>query len=255
MDSEFKHQHVLITGASRGIGWELARAFLGLGATVTLNGRSEVGLQLAAEKLIADLPTASSRARTIAFDVGDGDRVASACRGISEELPVDVLINCAGVQLREPLVSSSEEDWRRVIDTNLTGAFLVSREVAPTMMRRGRGKILNITSVQSLVVRPTTAAYASAKGGLSTLTKSMCAEWGPHGIQANALAPGYIETEMNRSLVADRDFDRWIVSRTPARRWGTTADLIGPAVWLVSSGANFVNGQTIFADGGLTAVI
>ena len=169
--------------------------------------------------------------------------------------PVGVLVNNAGVQHRVPLVDLDAADWRRVLETDLTSAFLVGRAVARSMIGRGRGKIINVASVQSDLARPGIGPYTAAKGGLRTLTRAMAAEWARSGVQVNALAPGYLATEMTQALVDDADFTAWVVGRTPAARWGTTADLVGPAVWLASPASDFVNGQTIFVDGGMTVVV
>jgi gluconate 5-dehydrogenase len=169
--------------------------------------------------------------------------------------PITVLVNNAGIQHRVPLVELAIEDWDRVLRTNLTSAFLVGREVARGMIRRGGGKIINIASVQTDLARPTISAYTASKGGIRNLTRAMTAEWAEHNIQINALAPGYIHTEMTQKLVDDENFNSWILGRTPAHRWGSTNDLVGPAVWLASQGSNFVNGQVIFIDGGMTVVV
>jgi gluconate 5-dehydrogenase len=142
-----------------------------------------------------------------------------------------------------------------VLKTNLTSAFLVGREAARVMIPRGRGSIINIASVQTDLARPTIAPYTASKGGIRNLTRAMTAEWAKHGLKINALAPGYIHTEMTQNLVDDAAFNEWILGRTPARRWGTSADLVGPAVWLASDASAYVNGQVIFVDGGMTVVV
>jgi gluconate 5-dehydrogenase len=154
-----------------------------------------------------------------------------------------------------PLLELDETNWDHVLRVNLTGAFLVGREVARHMITRGRGKIINIASVQSELARPTIAAYTTAKGGLRNLTRAMTAEWAAAGLQINALAPGYIHTEMTQRLVDDPAFNDWVLNRTPAGRWGSSADLVGPAVWLASDGSDYVNGQVIYVDGGMTVVL
>ena len=160
-----------------------------------------------------------------------------------------------GIALRRPLVDIELDEWRRVLDVNLTSAFLVSRAVAPGMIERGRGKIVNVASVMSELARPTTGAYAATKGALKMLTRSMCAEWARHGIQANGLAPGYVRTELTEPLQANADFDAWLRARVPAGRWGEPEELGGAVVFLASPASDFVNGQLLVVDGGLSAVV
>jgi gluconate 5-dehydrogenase len=153
------------------------------------------------------------------------------------------------------VVLNKDSDWHRILDTNLTSAFLVSREAARRMTRRGHGKIINICSLQSEVVRPGIAPYAATKGALKMLTKGMCADWGPHGVQVNGLGPGYIETELTRPLVEDEEFSAWVRRRTPAGRWGRTEDLVGGLLFLASAAADFIGGQVLYVDGGMTSVL
>jgi len=244
----------LVTGSSRGIGSALARALADAGATVVLNGVNGERLKDAAAAMASDY--APGRIHSVAFDV-TGD--AEAARGIAwvEENvgPLEILVNNAGIQHRVPMLDLDVADWDRVISTDLTSAFLVGREAARRMIGRGRGKIINICSVQTDLARPTIAPYVAAKGGLRNLTRAMTAEWAGSGLQINGIAPGYIHTEMTQNLVDDEGFNAWILGRTPAHRWGTVEDLAGPVVWLASDGSNFVNGQTIFIDGGMTVVV
>ena len=244
----------LVTGSSRGIGRALADGLAGAGATVVLNGRDVERLERTRAELAGRF--GAGRVHAYAFDVTDAAAVDRAVAGVEAEVgPVDVVINNAGVQHRVPLVDLEVADWRRVLETDLTAAFLVGRAAARSMISRGRGKIINIASVQSDLARPGIAPYTAAKGGLRTLTRAMAAEWAHSGVQVNALAPGYLATEMTQALVDDEAFTAWVVGRTPAARWGTTADLVGPTVWLASSASDFVNGQTIFVDGGMTVVV
>lgn len=246
----------LITGSSRGIGLAIARGYLSAGARVILNGRDESRLQETAAKLRDELRLPADGVQVSAFDVVDEAAVERAADDVlSAHGCPDILVNNAGIQIRGALTELPVEDWRQVVDTNLTSGFVVGRAYARHMLPRGSGKIVNICSVQTQLVRPSTAAYAAAKSGLGGLTQAMCAEWAPHGLQVNGLAPGYIETDLNASLVADPEFDHWITQRTPARRWGQVEDIVGPAIWLASSASDFVNGQVIYVDGGLTAVI
>ncbi|MFD8914481.1 SDR family oxidoreductase [Streptomyces sp. NPDC059575] len=240
----------LVTGSSRGIGLALARGLAEAGCTVVLNGRDADRLARAAAELPGD------RVHTAVFDVTDGPAVAAGIADVEERVgPLDIVVNNAGVQLRAPLTEFTDSDWRHVLDTNLTSAFLVGREAARRMTERGHGKIVNICSLQSEVVRPGIAPYAAAKGALKMLTKGMCADWGPYGIQVNGLGPGYIETDLTRPLVEDPEFSAWVRRRTPAGRWGRTEDLVGGLLFLASPAADFVNGQVLYVDGGMTSVL
>ncbi|WP_200849255.1 SDR family oxidoreductase [Curtobacterium sp. 18060] len=256
MDSAFDltGRVALVTGSSRGIGQSIADGLAEAGAHVVLHGRD-------ADRL-ADTHTrfaeryGAERVSAVAFDITDEPSVIAGISHVEDTVgPVDVLVNNAGVQHRVPMLDLALEDWERVLRTDLTAAFLVGREVARHMVPRARGKIVNIASVQTDLARPTIAAYTAAKGGIRNLTRAMTAEWAGANIQVNALAPGYIHTEMTQALVDDEAFNEWILGRTPARRWGTTDDLVGPAVWLASEASNFVNGQVVFVDGGMTVVV
>jgi gluconate 5-dehydrogenase len=244
----------LVTGSSRGIGNSLARGLADAGATVVLNGINEERLAAAEAAMVAEF--APGRIRSRAFDVTSDTGAAAGVAWIEANVgPLEILVNNAGIQHRVPLLDLDVRDWDRVLTTDLTSAFLVGREAARGMLARGRGKIINICSVQADLARPTIAAYTAAKGGLRNLTRAMTAEWASGGLQINGIAPGYIHTEMTQNLVDDEKFNAWILGRTPANRWGTVQDLVGPAVWLASEGSNFVNGQTIFIDGGMTVVV
>lgn len=244
----------LVTGSSRGIGNALARALADAGATVVLNGINEERLKAAEAAMAADF--APGKVHTIAFDVTKDTEAARGISWVEENVgPLQILVNNAGIQHRVPMLDLDVADWERVITTDLTSAFLVGREAARHMIPRGKGKIINICSVQTDLARPTIAPYIAAKGGLRNLTRAMTAEWAASGLQINGIAPGYIHTEMTQNLVDDQQFNTWILGRTPARRWGTVQDLAGPAVWLASDGSDFVNGQTIFIDGGMTVVV
>ena len=243
----------LVTGSSRGIGNALARALADAGATVVLNGINGERLKDAAAAMAADF--APGRIHSVAFDV-TSDAAARGIAWVEEHVgPLEILVNNAGIQHRVPMLDLDVKDWERVISTDLTSAFLVGRAAARFMIPRGHGKIINICSVQTDLARPTIAPYIAAKGGLRNLTRAMTAEWAASGLQINGIAPGYIHTEMTQNLVDDEQFNSWILGRTPANRWGTVQDLAGPAVWLASSGSDFVNGQTIFIDGGMTVVV
>jgi gluconate 5-dehydrogenase len=234
----------LVTGSSRGIGHALARGLHEAGCAVVLHGRDEAAVQ----RVAAALP----QARHVAFDVTDAEAVA---RGVAAAGPLDILVNNAGIQHREPMLELTDADWRRVIDTNLTSAFLVARAAAAGMVARGRGKIVNVASLQAELARPGIGAYAAAKGGLRMLTRAMCAEWGPAGVQANAIGPGYFETDLTRALVDDEAFGAWVRGRTPAGRWGRVDELVGALLFLASAASDYVCGQVIYVDGGMSAVV
>jgi len=244
MSFDLSGRSALVTGSTRGLGLAMARALAEAGARVVVNGRSE--------EAATDVAASIDGAVAAAFDVTDESAVAA---GVAALGAVDVLVNNAGIGLRKPILGFSLEEWKRVVDTNLTSAFLVSRAAAPGMIERGSGKIVNICSVTSELARETTAPYAAAKGGLKMLTRAMCAEWARHGIQANAIAPGYFDTDLTQALTADAAFDAWLRARVPAGRWGVPADLAGAVVFFASSASDYVNGQILYVDGGLTAVV
>jgi gluconate 5-dehydrogenase len=243
----------LITGSSNGIGLALAQGLAEAGAAIILNGRDETRLAEAARHFEA----AGLCAATCAFDVADDAAVGAAfARFDADGAAIDILVNNAGAQLRKPMLEMTTDEWRRIVDGHVTAAFQVGREAARRMIARGKGgKIVNICSLASEVARATIAPYTAAKGGMKMLTRSMASEWASRGIQANAIGPGYIVTEMTRPLVEDAKFDAWVRSRTPSGRWGRPEDLIGVMVFLASPASDYVNGQIIYVDGGLLAVI
>jgi gluconate 5-dehydrogenase len=244
----------LISGSSRGIGLSIARGLLDAGANVVLNGVDPVRLEATAADLVKEF--GQNRVAARAFSIVDEGAVLRAVDSIEEAVgPIDILVNNAGIQHREPLVDVSLENWNRVLEIDLTGAFLLGRTVAARMLPRGRGKIVNVCSVQTDLARPTIGPYTAAKGGLRNLTRAMTAEWAADGLQINGIAPGYIHTEMTQKLVDDEEFTSWILDRTPARRWGTVQDLVGPTVFLSSAASDYVNGQVIFIDGGMTVTV
>ena len=241
-----------MTGSSRGIGLALARALGRAGAEVVLNARTEPALVAAAGTLRDEGLTTHSRA----FDVCDPVAVVDAVDSIERDIgPIEILVNNAGLQIRAPLLEFDVEDFRRLIEVNLVAAFTVGNAVAKHMVERGRGKIVNVCSVQSELGRATIAPYTATKGGLKMLTRGMCADFGPLGIQVNALAPGYFATDLTAALVADVEFSSWIAQRTPAGRWGRVEELGGAVVFLSSDASSFVNGQILYVDGGMTAVV
>lgn len=242
-------RRILITGSNAGIGLALAQGLAEHGARVILNGRNPQKLRQAADGLRAQgWMVEESR-----FDVTLEEEVRSAIAQLTQAGPLDGLVNNAGIQRRVSLEQVQLSLWNEVLQTNLTSAFLVGREVAQGMMARGQGKIVNICSLMSEVGRTTTGPYTAAKGGLKMLTKAMCADWAQHNIQANAIGPGYFITEMTQVLADNPEFDGWVKGRTPARRWGRPEELVGAAVFLLSSASDFVNGQLIYVDGGMLA--
>lgn len=242
----------LVTGSSQGIGLALARGLGQAGASLVLNGRDEGKLAAAADRLRGE----GLRVSTAAFDVTQGAASEQAIARVEAEVgPIGILVNNAGIQRRSPLEEMSETQWREVIETNLTSAFIVTRQVAPRMIARRAGKIINTCSVMSEVCRPTTGNYAAAKGGLKMLTRAMATEWARHNLQINGIGPGYFETELTKPLMENPKFNDWICARTPAGRWGKLEELVGAAVFLASPASNYVNGQIIYVDGGLLAAI
>jgi len=244
MSFDLSGQTALVTGSTRGIGLALARALAAAGARVAINGRTAE----AVEAVVAGI----EHSVAASFDVTDE---AAVTRAIATLGQVDILVNNTGIASRRPLVDLELDEWRHVLDVNLTSAFLVARAVAPGMIERGRGKIVNVCSVMSELARPTTGAYAATKGALRMLTRSMCAEWAGHGIQANGISPGYFRTDLNEELQGDAGFDAWLRARVPAARWGKPVELGGAVVFLASPASDFVNGQLLVVDGGLSAVV
>jgi len=242
----------LVTGAQRGLGLAIARGLATAGARVILNGRNVEALARAAAELAAD----GLAADTSAFDVGVEDAVQG---GIADAMArcgaIDILVNNAGIQHRHPLTEFPKSEWDEIIATNLTGPYLVSQAVLPAMIARHRGKIINIASLLSELGRPSIVPYTAAKGGVRQLTRGMAVELAPHGIQVNAIAPGYFATEMNRALLDDAAFDAWVKKRTPAGRWGEPPEIAGLAVFLASSAADFITGQMVTIDGGMSVAL
>lgn len=242
----------LITGSARGLGRAFAEGLAEAGARVVINGTTAAGV----DKTVAELTAKGHAALAAAFNVTDEAAVVSTFERFDREgVAVDVLINNAGIQLRKPLVELSLPEWQKVIDTNLTSAFLVAREAGKRMIPRKRGKIINIGSLMSHSARATVGPYTAAKGGIKLLTQTMVAEWAQHGIQANAIGPGYMLTDMNQALVSDQNFNAWVVGRVPQKRWGRPEELVGAAVFLSSPASDYINGQIIYVDGGMLAVL
>ena len=242
----------LVTGSSRGLGRAMAEGLAVAGARVIISGTNAETV----DATVAAMTAAGHWAMGAPFDVtSEADVVRIFGEFDAKGIAVDILVNNAGIQFRKPMVELQTADWQRVIDTNLTSAFVIGREAAKRMIPRGYGKIINIGSLTSELARATVAPYTVAKGGIKMLTRAMAAEWAEHGLQANAIGPGYMLTDMNQALIDNAAFDAWVKGRTPSRRWGKPEELIGAAVFLASPASDYVNGQIIYVDGGMLAVL
>ncbi len=247
-------KRALITGATHGLGMAMARGLGRAGATLVVNGHSsQERIDRAVESYRAD----GIEAHGYRFDVTEADQVAEAVERIEAEVgPIDVLVNNAAVIDRTPLLDMTVEAWERVVKTDLTGVFVMSQPVVRRMVERGGGKVINVCSMMSELGRDSVGAYAAAKGGLKMLTRSMATEWGRHNVQVNGIGPGYFATDQTAPLrEPGHPFNEWIVSRTPAGRWGDPDDLAGAAVFLASAASDFVNGHVLYVDGGILATI
>lgn len=242
-------KRVLITGGTQGIGAAIAKGLGEAGAEIIINARDQKKL----DNCISEFRESGIKAKGYLFDITDSSNVQKAIADIETNCgPIDVLVNNAGIIRRVLAEDLEEEDWNSVILTNLTAPFIMSKYVGRNMIRRKSGKIINICSLMSELGRDTVSAYAAAKGGLKMLTRNLSTEWAHHNIQVNGIGPGYISTPINSSYrVAGNPLNDYILSRTPAGRWGTPEDLIGAAVFLASGASDFVNGQIIYVDGGL----
>ncbi len=254
MESLFdvKGKIVLITGSSRGIGFCLAKGFCDAGATVVMNGTSDATLK----DSIDTLKAAGGNVFGYAFDVTDEKDVARNISLIEERIGyISILINNAGIQRRFPLEQMPLDDWKKVIDVDLNSAFIVSQAVVKYMIPRKYGRIINITSLNSEAARNSIGNYCAAKGGLKMLTKSMATEWGKYNILTNAIGPGYFSTDLTKSLQDDPKFDEWVKSEVPLQRWGKPEELVGAAIFLSSEAASYVNGHSLYVDGGWQACL
>ena len=240
----------LVTGSTMGIGRGLARGLADAGASIVLNGRDKGRLEAAAQEFQARGITV----HTLSFDATDAEGASAAINGFEAETgPIDILVNNAGMQHRGPLEDFVPADFDRLMRTNVNSVFYVGQAVARHMIGRGRGKIINIASVQTALARPGIAPYTASKGAVANLTKGMATDWAKYGLQINAIAPGYFDTPLNKALVEDPEFSAWLEKRTPAGRWGRIEELVGACVFLASDASSFVNGHTLFVDGGITA--
>lgn len=239
-------RRALITGSSQGIGLSLAKGLAEAGASVVLNGRDEAKLKAAADEIPG--------AEILAFDATEHDAVRAAVDGFEASgKAIDILVNNAGMQHRGPLEEFPADAFERLLQTNIASVFHVGQAVARHMIQRGRGKIINIASVQTALARPSIAPYTATKGAVGNLTKGMATDWAKYGLNCNAIAPGYFETPLNAALMADPTFNAWLEKRTPAGRWGKVEELQGACIFLASDAASFVNGHILYVDGGITA--
>ncbi len=241
-------QRALVTGSTRGIGFAIARALGLAGAEVALNGRTAAAVAATAQTL------AREGIATLAapFDVTDTEAARAVIAGLG---PIDILVNNAGQQHRAPAVSFPDDAWGAIIETHLNAVFRLIKLVAPGMIERGRGRIINIGSLLSELGRANVPAYGAAKGGIRSLTRCLSTEWARHGVTVNAIGPGYVRTELNRALIGDAAFNAWVCARTPAGRWAEPEEIAGAAVFLASPAASYVSGQILYVDGGFTAAM
>lgn len=249
---ELKGKTALVTGSTSGIGKTLAEGLARNGVTVLVNGRNTEKAEAVKNEFIEK----GYSAYTAVFDVTSSEEIRQAADRIALDPGIpDIIVNNAGINLRHPLEDFPEEEWDAVIDTNLKSAYLVTRAFIKAMIKRGSGKIINIGSLQSELGRTTITPYAASKGGIKMLTRGMATEWAQHNIQVNAIGPGYYKTPLTRPLYEDPEFNAWLKQRTPARRWGATEELVGTLLFLGSAASDFVTGQLIFVDGGITASV
>ncbi|MDR6665484.1 SDR family oxidoreductase [Rhizobium sp. 1399] len=245
-------RRALVTGSSQGIGLALARGLADHGADIVLNGRDRTKLDAA----VRGIKEAGATVSACDFDVTDAEAVRLGVDRIEYEIgPIDILINNAGMQFRTSLEDFPVEKWDQLLRTNVSSVFHVGQAVARHMIKRKRGKIINIASVQSELARPGIAPYTATKGAVKNLTRGMCADWARYGLQINAVAPGYFKTPLNQALVDSEEFSSWLEKRTPAARWGDVEELVGAAVFLAGNASSFVNGHTLYVDGGITTCL
>jgi gluconate 5-dehydrogenase len=242
-------RRALVTGSSQGIGFAIAAGLADHGASVVLNGRDEAKLQAAADRL----RKIGHSVAVAPFDVTDAIAAQIGVSAVERDVgTIDILVNNAGMQFRSPLEDFPVERWEQLLKTNISSAFYVGQAVARHMIERRQGKIINIASVQSELARPGIAPYTATKGAVRNLTRGMCTDWARYGLQINAIAPGYFKTPLNQALVDNPEFSSWLEKRTPAGRWGDVEELVGAAVFLSGKASSFVNGHTLYVDGGIT---
>lgn len=244
----------VVTGGSRGIGFAIAKGLAEHGANVVLVARNKKRLNEAKRQIEAP---AGTTVWTFPFDLENINQIV----GLFEEIVaqtkgVDILVNCAGTMVRGPSEEIDLSSWNKIIKVNLTAVLVMSQNFCRHRKAAGKpGKIVNIGSLMCHVTRPTIAAYASSKGGLLMLTKTLAVEWAKYNINVNAIGPGYIKTELTAPLQADADFNKWVLSKTPLGRWGQPEDLVGAALLLASPAGDFITGQIIYVDGGWLALL
>lgn len=240
----------LVSGASRGIGQAIALGLAEAGADVAVAARTQETL----EEVAAQISGEGRRALPVQLDVSQVDAIPAAVERVTNELgPIDMLFNVAGINVRKPIEEVSEDDFDGVMDVNIKGAYFLCKEVGKGMIARKRGKVVNIGSLTTAIGIPKITVYASSKGALGQLTKGLAVEWGQYNIQVNAIAPGFIVTDLNRKLWEDEKMLNWVHGLTPAGRLGTPEDLVGTAIYLASAAADFVTGEILFVDGGIMA--
>ena len=246
---DLKGKTALLTGSSQGIGYALANGLAEAGSDIILNGRNIKKLKQSVESI-----NTKQMIFQLCFDATNYEQVRLSIDKFEKEIrPIDILINNAGMQFRTPLEDFPLEKFEELFKTNFSSVFNVSQVVAKHMIKRGEGKIINIASVQTSLARPGIAPYTASKGAVGNITKGMATDWAKYGIQCNAIAPGYFDTPLNAALVSDNEFTAWLKKRTPAGRWGEVHELVGAGIFLSSEASNFVNGHTLYVDGGITS--
>lgn len=249
---DVKNKIVLITGSTRGIGYSLAEGFAEAGSVVIVNGTTNESVK----KAVAGLKSGGLEVHGMSFDVTRKTDIENSVHKIEKHIgPIDILVNNAGIHQRAPLEEMSPENWNRVIEVNLNAVFIVSQIVARYMIQRKKGRIIHISSINAEAARPTIANYCAAKGGLKMLTKAMATEWGKYNILTNAIGPGYFQTALTKPLADDPGFDSWVRSEVPLKRWGNVEELTGAAIFFASEASSYVNGHTLYVDGGWQACL
>lgn len=244
-------KRALVTGATHGLGMSMATGLAKAGAEIIINGRAQEKLDTAISEYAAN----GIKAHGYLFDVTDEAAVKEHIELIENEVgPIDILVNNAGIIKRTPALDMEVSDWEMVLKVDLTGPFIMSKQVGKYMIQRGSGKVINLCSMMSEVGRETVSAYAAAKGGLKMLTKNLATEWARHNVQVNGIGPGYFATSQTAPIRVDgHPFNAFIIQRTPAQRWGDADDLQGAVIFLSSKASDFVNGHILYVDGGILA--